>query len=492
VTTRTLVIESTPVGADITVNGQRVGPTPINVKHEWKDKDVLDIRAKLDDYESASRTISKTEAEAVKEKLPVSFTLAQLARSERVTIDSSAPKSFVRIDGRDVGQTPLMAELRFTRPNATAPWSQFSVQVAKDKYHYAPAGQPPTPIYTEVVTLDRLRSNKPILAPLEPLKYFAGTVRRFRVDAEGIRTVEESAASQIGEIEREPKASSVTQMTDAAPTEPLIETRISPTTDSGNVACSIPVYEKDNPEAVGSSIWLRGAGGRATRMTDGRFFDVEPFVTLDGKWVYFSSNRLGRMTIWRAATTGRGGLQKVTDSPSSMVDFEPSLSPDGSRLAYSSLTPGSSTPQIWLCNPDGTLPTQICEGRNPAWSPDGAKVAYVAKDRVSGIDCIWVMAVDGSNPTRLTNPDANSRNPSWTPDGKIVFACDKGLNDAKQRNFDIWAMAADGGGATQLTVNGSYDSRPVVSADGKFLYFMSNRGAKKERDNSLQIWRMAL
>jgi TolB protein len=166
------------------------------------------------------------------------------------------------------------------------------------------------------------------------------------------------------------------------------------------------------------------------------------------------------------------------------------LSPDGSRLAYTSILPNTDIPQVWLANPDGTLPTQIREGHSPAWSPDNARIAYVVKDGLSGNDCVWVMGADGGNPTRLTNPDTISRHPAWTPDGKIVFSCNRGLNDQQKRNFDIWMMNGDGSNPTQLTVNGSYDVRPAVSADNKYLYFISNRGAQKERDDSLQIWRI--
>ena len=35
-----------------------------------------------------------------------------------------------------------------------------------------------------------------------------------------------------------------------------------------------------------------------------------------------------------------------------------------------------------------------------------------------------------------------------------------------------------------------FTARPAVSADNKYLYFISNRGAQKERDDSLQIWRI--
>jgi Tol biopolymer transport system component len=53
-------------------------------------------------------------------------------------------------------------------------------------------------------------------------------------------------------------------------------------------------------------------------------------------------------------------------------------------------------------------------------------------------------------------------------------------------------MKADGTGLTQLTVNGSQDTRPVVSPDGRFVYFYSNRGARKPGEPATQIYRITL
>jgi hypothetical protein len=488
-TKRDLMVRSNPADATVSINGRSVGTTPHKAPFRWEDdEDEADVVVSKDGYEPVSRRVSRSTARSGKGPIEINVDLEPLLRSEKLLINSNVEKATVKIDGTEVGQTPVVAELRFTREDPSQPWSSFDLEVSKDKYQYVPASGSALPAFATTVTLNTVKNGK-LIVPLEPIKYYLTTVRRFLVEKEGIRTEAETTPSRIGEIEREPKASAVTQITDADPQAPLIETRVSPAPDSSIIACSIPIWEAGSKEPVGSSIWMR-RGAQATRMTDGRFFDVEPHVSADGKWVYFASNRLGRMTIWRISSTGRGGLQKVTDSPSAVVDNEPSLSPDGSRLAYTSMLPGSDRPQVWLANPDGTLPTQIREGRSPAWSPDNERIAYVAEDGLTGNDCIWVMGADGGNPTRLTSPDMISRHPSWTPDGKIVFSCNRGLNDQQQRNFDIWMMNGDGSGQTQLTVNGSYDARPAVTADNKYLYFISNRGAQKEGDDSLQIWRI--
>lgn len=488
-TKRDLMVRSTPADATVSINGRSVGTTPHKASFAWEDdEDEADVVVSREGYQPVSRRITRAMARSGEGPIDISVDLEPLVRTEKLLINSNVDDATVKIDGTEVGQTPVVAELRFTREDPSQPWSSFALEVSKEKHQYVPASGAAQPAFATSITLNTVKNGK-LVVPLEPIKYYSSTVRRFLVEKDGIRTEQETTPSRIGEIEREPRASAVTQITDADPRAPLMETRISPAPDGNMIAYSIPIWEAGSDDPVGASIWMR-RGTQATRMTDGRFFDVEPHVSADGKWVYFASNRLGRMTIWRISSTGRGGLQKVTDSPSAVVDKEPALSPDGSRLAYTSILPGTDIPQVWLANPDGTLPTQIREGSNPAWSRDNAKIAYVVADGLTGNDCVWVMAADGGNPTRLTTPDTISRHPSWTPDGKIVFSSNRGLNDQQKRNFDIWMMNGDGSGQTQLTVNGSYDARPAVTADNKYLYFISNRGAQKEGDDSLQIWRI--
>jgi len=104
----------------------------------------------------------------------------------------------------------------------------------------------------------------------------------------------------------------------------------------------------------------------------------------------------------------------------------------------------------------------------------------LARSYRSGSPEIWLCDSDGSHPEQLTSFGGPATNrPRWSPDGKqIVF-----YSDAKG-NRDIYVIRADGSVPKQLTTNLSIDTNPGWSADGKWIYFSSERGGQH------QVWKV--
>jgi len=491
--TRTVVIKLKPAGALIQVDNEKGNKNPFTTKLKWSESAVHTVAAEAGKYERQSLTLRHEDAKSAAEPWVIELELKPLVESVEVEISANIDSANVHIDGVLVGETPLRHTFVFSRHSSKSPWGKHLVVVSKDGYRYNPGGNEllpgENPAFSHQIELDSpFLSEKLIHVVFEPIRFLQTKVRRIAYTEEGVEIEEDVVLSQVVDMEYEPKAHSVSRITDVMPNADIIESRISVMPDGETIIYSFP-FKLGSDEFL--NIWKQYAGKRA-RLTDAEKMDHEAAVGVNANWIYFSSNRLNskKYNLWRMRTDGRGGLTKITDSPSSRIDTEPALSPDGLRLAYTSYLIGASLPQIWVSNADGTLPTQLRIGKTPSWSPEGRKLAFVAPDS-SGWDKIWVMGRDGGNPTQLTTGDFHDRYPVWTPDGKrIIYSSNQAINREGERNYDLWIMGVDGSKNMQMTINGSYDTRPSVSQDSKYIYFLSNRGARTEGEYALQIWRM--
>jgi Tol biopolymer transport system component len=165
---------------------------------------------------------------------------------------------------------------------------------------------------------------------------------------------------------------------------------------------------------------------------------------------------------------GTSSVMRLTTDPA--WDFDPTWSPDGSRIAFRSERDGN--PEIYVMNADGSeqvnLTRNPAEDFSPAWSPDGTKIAFASSRDGLNMD-IFVMNPDGSEPTNLTKHAGIDEYPTWSPDGtKLAFSSNRDGHPA------IYTMNTDGSELVQLTSNGD-DNLPAWSPDGKRIVFHAQR-----------------
>ena len=95
--------------------------------------------------------------------------------------------------------------------------------------------------------------------------------------------------------------------------------------------------------------------------------------------------------------------------------------------------------------------------RYPSWSPDGKRIAFTSLRNMGNRD-IYVMDANGENQRNLTNHPDVDFHPSWSPDGKsIAFVS----NRNRDLNRDIYVMDGDGGNLRNLTNHPEDDSNPA-------------------------------
>ncbi len=499
------LITSSIEGSTVLVNGKPVGIVPVkqtlvfsraNVSAEWT---TVAVRVeKSPRYQPAARTLTADDGIAALKtgaEWKLDFPLAEIRREVPIEVRANIERTIVSVDDKAIGAAPLKHTLVYARPNGEAPWPELTLKIEREGFEFRPPGEDGQPAYVRRLTIGEAGTSTISVNHFVPVRFVLSPVRFFEILPDRVSMFKTNILSEVSPNEA---GKLPTQITSVQPENALVLSRISAVPERAEqIAFSAPKREgrpgsgqqPGAEEIVGANIWM-ATGPAQTQMTEGRQFDIDPFVTADGRWIYFSSDRLRTRNIWRMPANGKGGFTKITGDLSS-IDTEPAVSRDGGKLAYTSRSVGalSTAPSyIWIANSDGTLPTQMRAGRSPAWSPDGKRVAFVSPE-----DKIWVMDADGGNPTQLTQGDSVESCPVWMPLGKhLVYASNKAQNDLKQRHVDIWMMGADSGNQTQLTVNGSFDAFPAISGDGKYLYFFSNRGAQRTGQEALQIFRLEL
>lgn len=180
------------------------------------------------------------------------------------------------------------------------------------------------------------------------------------------------------------------------------------------------------------------------------------------------------------ATSEAFSPRKLTTSPG--LELDPTFSPGGNRLAYSSDSSGSFELYVQDLSPSAQVTRLTYDGGEkfePSWSPDGERIAYHSKEHGG----IWVIPAGGGTPSRLT--DFGSR-PAWSPDSsRIVFQSESSpqLSDTgvpAQPPTTLWIVAtgtdppASPRPLTQPGHPAGGHGSPAWSPDGRRIVFSSS------------------
>jgi TolB protein len=159
-----------------------------------------------------------------------------------------------------------------------------------------------------------------------------------------------------------------------------------------------------------------------TRITTGSHQDITPAISPDGTKIAFSSNRDGPWDLYILDLV-TGETTRFTNTRA--YDGNPTWSPDGKWLAYESYQLNNLDLFIQDINQNGgpiPLTSQTSADYSPNWSGGGRKIGYVSTR--SGQKEIWYIDLDSSEADKAVRvPGSNGESidhPTWSSDGRFL------------------------------------------------------------------------
>jgi len=209
---------------------------------------------------------------------------------------------------------------------------------------------------------------------------------------------------------------------------------------------------------------------------------LSPHISPDGSRLAFSSFN---GSAWEIRMFSLDLNRLISFPRQGGTNLSPAWSPDGIKLAFSSSRAGD--PEIYVVDQSGANLHRVTNSRGPDVSPvwnrkTGGEIAWVSGR--SGLPQIYTMGADGTNVQPLTT-EGYGVSPSWSPNGQfLVFSWIRHYGPGAPGAQDIYIMDVASKQWVQLTHDGGRNDFPSWSPDGRHIVFQSNRSG------SLQIWAM--
>ncbi len=177
----------------------------------------------------------------------------------------------------------------------------------------------------------------------------------------------------------------------------------------------------------------------------------------------------------------------VTFPASGGANISPAWAPSGNQLAFSSSRTGQS--EIWVSDPEGRIAHKLTSfglGSSPTWNPKtGAQIAFIS-GRTS-LPQLYIMDSDGSGVQRMTD-GGYATSPSWSPNGQfLTFAWNRKYGPGAPGGQDIYVMEITTKRWIQLTHDIGRCDFPSWSPDGRHIVFANDPDGRADHTRIMSM-----
>jgi TolB protein len=159
----------------------------------------------------------------------------------------------------------------------------------------------------------------------------------------------------------------------------------------------------------------------------------------------------GSADLYKMNLDGSGKVA-LTNGPRGAMNVEPALSPDGTKLAFSSDRSGKAMIYVMDLETKAVKRLTFAGQYNstPAWSPDGKRLTFMG-NLDSHFD-VYIIDADGKNLQKLTSArkpngrNADNEDPSFSPDGRLIM-----FRSNRTGNYQLYVVTTDGKDSYRIT-----------------------------------------